>query len=124
VNQTLNVLTGRRAWYVPGVSIWGNVVGETIDAVATEADDGTTRVVFYQFPIAGTLQDIEFTNLIDHRGNSLPMTISGPVVIPIPRNTVGVAILGKPGSTALTVGKTEITSEDGLVDFWIVEAGT
>ncbi|HUU45147.1 MAG TPA: hypothetical protein VM118_05380 [Acidobacteriota bacterium] len=116
-------LTARRAWYVPSVSIWGDLTADTVDTIATEIDDNATRVVFYRFGLGGEVQEINFASLTDHRGNALPGTISRPVVMAVPKNTVGVAVVGQPTDVSFRAGKTAITPEDGIVDLWIVEAG-
>ncbi|MEW5702769.1 MAG: hypothetical protein AB1792_11140 [Candidatus Zixiibacteriota bacterium] len=124
MNTTYAYLTGRRAWFVPAVSIWGELGAETIDALATETDDAATRVVFQRFTIGGMAQDIAFSALTDHRGNSLPDQIDHPVVIPVAKNAVSIAVIGTPGNTSFRVGKGEAAAEDGMADLWIIEAGS
>jgi len=121
MNTTLAQLTGRRAWFVPTVSVSGDLVAETIAAVATETHDDGTRVVFSQFDIGGQAQTIAFATLTDHRGNPLPTTIEQPVVIPIARGAAGVAVVGIPTDTSVRLAMTD-AAENALVDLWIVEA--
>lgn len=121
MNLTLAHLTGRRAWYVPAVSVWGDLSAETVEMMATETDDNATRVVFQQFTVGGEDQVIMFSSLTDHRGNTLPASIDRPVVIPIAKNAIGVAILGRPSSVSFRAGKVSIAAADGIVDLWIVE---
>ncbi|MBI3872161.1 MAG: hypothetical protein HY304_03680 [candidate division Zixibacteria bacterium] len=122
MNSTYAQLTGRRAWFVPAISVWGNLQAETLDSVATEIDDGATRVAFQRFIIGGAIQEIPFASLTDHRGNGLPVTIDHPVVIPVGKNDVTVAVVGQSGTTSFRVGKTAITAQDGIIDLWIIEA--
>ncbi len=121
MNLTLAHLTGRRAWFVPAISVWGNLTAETVEVMATETDDNATRVVFQQFTLAGQAQEITFSSLTDHRGNALPASIDQPLVIPIAKNAVGVAILGRPSSVSFRAGKIAIAAADGIVDLWIIE---
>ena len=124
MDPTYAQLTGRRAWLVPAFSVWGELAAETIDAVATEVDDTSTRVVFLRFPVGGAPQDVGFASLTDHRGNALPAQIDHPVVVPIPKSGVGVAVIGAPSNAGFRVGKTQAVPEDAIIDLWIVEAGT
>lgn len=123
MNITYAHLTGRRAWYVPDVSVWGDLAAQTVDTIGTETDDNATRVVFYQFNVGGQAQEIPYASLTDHRGNQLPDSIERPVVIIIPRNSVSVAVVGQPTDVTCRLAKAEPGAEDGLVDLWIVEAG-
>ena len=122
MNTTYANLSGRRAWFVPSVSVWGNLQAETIDAIATETDDNATRVAFARFTVGGSVQEITFASLADHRGNTLPGSIDHPVVIPVAKNSATVAVVGQPGNVSFRVGKTAITAEDGITDLWIIEA--
>jgi hypothetical protein len=124
MNSTLADLTARRAWYVPGLSVWGDLQTQTIDAIGTETDDASSRVVFYRFSVGGQVQELAYTSMTDHRGNHLPPSISHPVVIIIPRNAVAVAVVGRPSDVACRLAKTITCAEDGLVDLWIIEAGS
>jgi hypothetical protein len=123
MNTTYARLTGRRAWYVPDISVWGDLSAQTVSAVATEADGPDVRVVFYRFPIRGQPQELPYASLTDHRGNQLPASIARPVVIVIPRNSVAVVLVGRPTDVACRLARSAPGAEDGLVDLWIVEAG-
>jgi hypothetical protein len=123
MNSTYSHLTARRAWYVPGLSIWGDLQSQTIDAIGTETDDTSSRVVFYRFAVGGQVQEFPYALMTDHRGNHLPVSIDHPVVIVIPRNAAVVALVGQPSDVACRLAKTAAGAEDGLVDLWITEAG-
>jgi hypothetical protein len=123
MNTTYARLTGRRAWYVTDVSVWGDLNAETVRSLATEIDDTNARVVFYEFVIGGEAQAVPYASLTDHRGNQLPADIERPVVMVIPRNPVGVVVVGRPTNAACRLARTQPGAGDGLVDLWIVEAG-
>ncbi|MBI5869027.1 MAG: hypothetical protein HZB43_12205 [candidate division Zixibacteria bacterium] len=123
MNSTYSQLTSRRAWYVPGLSITGDLQTQTVDAIGTEVDAAETRVVFYRFSFGGQAQELSYAGMTDHRGNHLPAAIDHPVVIIIPRNAIGVVLVGRPGNAACRLAKTSASGEDGLVDLWITEAG-
>lgn len=122
MNTTLTHLNSRRAWLIRDINIWGSLSAETIDAIATEVDDSQTRVVFHEFTIGGASQELAFDTLTDHRGNTLPQSIDMPVIIPIGKNGISVAIIGKPSSTLFRIAKTQSIPEDAIVDLWIIEA--
>ena len=124
MNTTYARLTGRRAWYVPGVSVWGDLTAQTMQAIATETFGTDTRVVFYEFAVAGEAQEISYASLTDHRGNNLPGAIDRPVVIIIPKNSVSVVVVGQPTNVACRLARSQPGGADGLVDLWIVEAGS
>lgn len=124
MNTTLTHLNSRRAWLIRDLNIWGSLCAETLDIVATETDDSETRVVFHEFTVGGAVQEIAFTALTDHRGNQLPVSIDSPVVIPIAKNAVSVAVIGIPSPTSFRIAKTQAIPEDAIVDLWIIEART
>lgn len=122
MNSTLTHLNSRRAWLVRDLNIGGSLRTETLDALATEVDDAETRVVFHEFTIGGTAQQIVFSTLTDHRGNTLPALIDSPVVIPIAKNAVPVAIIGMPSPSSFRIAKTAAIPDDAIIDLWIIEA--
>lgn len=122
MNTTLTHLNSRRAWLVRDLNIWGSLQAETLDALATELDDAETRVVFHEFIIGSAAQQIAFSALTDHRGNPLPASIDSPVIIPIAKNAVPVAIIGIPSPASFRIAKTAAISDDAIVDLWIIEA--
>lgn len=124
MNPTLTHLNSRRAWLIRDINIWGVLSAETIDAIATEIDDTETRVVFHEFTLGGASQELAFNTLTDHRGNQLPVSIDSPVVIPIAKNAVPVAVIGVPSPTSFRIAKTASVPEDAMVDLWIIEAGS
>ena len=124
MSTTYARLTSRRAWLIPAFSVWGDLATDTIDATATEVDDQATRVVFHQFTLGGQTQDVPFASLTDHRGNPLPAQIDCPVVTPVMKNAVPVAVVGTPGPASFRIAKSAMTADDAIVDLWIIEAGS
>lgn len=122
MNTTLTHLNSRRAWLIRDINIWGSLSAENLSAIATEVDDSQTRVVVHEFTIGGVSQEIAFSNLTDHRGNLLPSSIETPVVIPIPKSVIPVAVIGMPGPTSFRIAKTSSIPDDAIVDLWIIEA--
>lgn len=122
MHPTITHLNSRRAWLVRDLSVWGSLHAETLDALATELDDAETRVVFHEFTIGSASQEIAFATLTDHRGSQLPASIDSPVVIPIAKNSVPVAVIGLPSPASFHIAKTTTIPDDAIVDLWIIEA--
>lgn len=122
MNTTLTHLNSRRAWLIRDINIWGSLNAETLDAIATEVEDSQTRVVFHEFTIGGDSQEIAFSTLIDHRGNMLPVSIDTPVVIPIAKNAIPVAVIGLPNPTSFRIARSIASPDDAVVDLWIIES--
>lgn len=123
MNITLTRLTGRRAWFVPDVAVTGDFSAASVNLLVHEFDNPGGRVSAYRFAIGGEVQELRYDSLADNRGNVLPATINQPVVIPIPRNAVPVAVVGRPSSSAVRLARTQSSAESGLVDLWIIETG-
>ena len=122
MNTTLTHLNARRAWLIRDINVWGSLHVETLDAVATEVDDTQTRVVFTEFTLGGASQEIAFSSLTDHRGDTLPSSIDVPVIIPIAKNAIPVAVIGLSNAASFQVAKTTSTPDDAIIDLWIIEA--
>lgn len=124
MNTTLTHLNARRSWLIRDLNVYGSIAADTFVALATEIDDLETRVVSTDFILGGTAQLIPFTSLTDHRGNQLPNSIDTPVIIPITKNAIPVAVIGQPTPTSFRLAKTTAAPEDAIVDLWIIEART
>src|SRR4030067_2969812 len=100
MNITLDYLTGNRKWLVRDVTVWGDA--GTFDAaiIATE-DLGVSTVIFLRELLGGQAQVVEYTDLVDHRGNHLPEVISNPTIVIIPKNGAAAYLHGSPGNMVL-----------------------
>ena len=117
------MLNARRCWFVPEVDVTGEFSAATSHMLVSEAEGGSQRLVLYRYAIGGYVQDVPYNTLVDHRGNTLPASIRQPVVIPIPRNDVPVAVVGRPTDMSCRLARTAYAAADGLVDLVIVELG-
>lgn len=122
MNSTFTFLNARRAWLVRELAVHGQLHTDTIAALGAETEGSGSRVVFYQFALAGAPQEVAFASLVDHRGNPLPTAIAVPVVIPILRNAIPVALSAPPTPSGFRIAKTANTADLALVDLWIIEA--
>jgi len=124
MNLTLDYLKSNRKWLVPNVVVWGNADACEAALLMVE-DDSPARVVFSYSRLEGNDQVINFGDLTDADGNSLPSQISKPVVIVIPGNQMHCFIVGRPSETgfklAYSPDSNSSNSGYGLVDLLIME---
>ena len=123
MNETYVHLTGHRSWWVPDFVVWGDAPAESLEFLAGEIEGSARRVMFFRCAVGGTEQDVLYAELTDHRANALPATIDHPLVVIIPKSSTGVALIGEPSSSAFKIARTQTTTENALVDLWIVEMG-
>lgn len=121
MNMTLDYLTGNRKWLVRDFTVWGNT--GTIDGAIlfTESDSPSARVSFIYELSGGNPQVVEFTDLVDHRGNRLPSGIANAEILIIPKNEVGSFIVGNVGPSSFRVAKAPAAPSDAQVDLLIME---
>jgi len=120
MNTILNNLTGNRKWLVRDFTVWGD--SDIFDAavLATENDDGS-NVVFLRELVGGQAQIIEYIDLVDHRGNVPPDTISNPEIIIVPKNHSRAFVVGTPGNSSFRIAKSPGEALDPVVDLLIME---
>lgn len=112
-----------RSWIVRNVSVWGLPKWGTIEFAAVDLI-GTGKGVYYGAgDIGESVQRVNFADLIDHRGNSLPSTISAPVVMIKARSNYSAYLIGDEGATDFVIARDEAASEAVTVDLYIVEMG-
>lgn len=124
MNETYAHLTGHRSWWVPDFSVWGDAGAETVELLASEVGSGERGIMFFQFAVGGIEQEVLFSNLTDHRTNALPATIDQPLVIVISKSSMSVMLVGEHSSASFKIAQMESSSENALVDLWIVEMGS
>ncbi|MFC1476001.1 hypothetical protein ACFLQW_03265 [Candidatus Zixiibacteriota bacterium] len=123
MNETYAHLTGHRSWWILDFSVWGDTAAESVELLANEIAGSTRRVVFFQCAVGGAEQEVLFSELTDHRANALPATIERPLIVIIPKSQIGVALTGEPSSSAFKIARMQSTTENALVDLWVVEMG-
>jgi hypothetical protein len=120
MNTTFDYLTGNRKWVVRDFVVWGQ--SDIFDAaiLATEALENTS-VIFMRELAGGEAQVVEFTDLVDHRGNQLPASISSPEIIIIPKSASQAFLIGNPGNSSFRIAAPSNLPGNPLVDLLIVE---
>jgi hypothetical protein len=123
VNPTLSYLLGHKMWLVPSVNVWGSVASFNAEIVFTENGASGTRIVFGSFPVGGAVQQLQFGDLKDVRGNSLPSELTNPKVAVLQKNDVAVVVSGTETSKSFALAKATPTDRNGICDLLIIELG-
>jgi hypothetical protein len=121
MNITLDYLTGNRKWLVRDFSVWGESDSLNSAIIATENTSAGNRVVFMHEFSGGQFQAVEFSDLVDHRGNSLPGVINNPEIIIVPKSRTSCFIAGNIGPSTFQIAKVSGQSSDAIVDLIIME---
>ena len=123
MNPTLSYLLGRKMWLVRGINVWGEIANFGVELLYTETDSGTKRLLFGSHALGGSVQQLEFKDLIDIRGNNLPESIINPKVVIVPKNEIGVVVSGNETERSFMLAKMTQVDRNGIVDLLIVELG-
>ncbi len=121
MNPTLSYLLGHKMWLVPNVNVWGSVAAFNAELIFTENDVSGKRIVFGSFPVGGRVQQMQFGDLKDVRGNSLPSEQTNPKVAVLPKNDVAVVVSGPETSKSFALAKATATDRNGICDLLIIE---
>ena len=119
--MTLDYLTGNRKWLVRDYQVWGDSGSFDGAILMTENNAPSNRVIFLYELSGGNDQIVEFTDLIDHRGNRLPMTVKNAEVIIIPKNDVVSHIVGDVGPSSFRIARSFDQPSNATVDLLIME---
>ncbi len=121
MNVTLDYLKSNRKWFIRDYRVWGDDGALEADMLMTETTPSTSRIVFLHQFSGGNGQVVDFADLLDHRGNKLPLTINNAEVIIIPKNAVAAFVPGTVGPTSFRIAKSNRQLADAVVDLLIME---
>jgi hypothetical protein len=121
VTDSLNYLRGRRMWLAPDYNVWGLPASAEVTFVSAQSIDGTTRLFYDNAQIGGAEQVVSYSELTDHRGNTLPAQIQSPKVIALPRSAEKVFIVGRESGAGFKIARESSASGPVIVDLLIVE---
>jgi hypothetical protein len=124
MNLTLDYLKSNRKWLVPNLMVWGNAEAIQPQLLLTEETDDSKRIVFTDNIIGGKNQTVDFSDLIDSRGNHLPEEIANPIIVIIPRDTNHCYLVGRPSCSGFKIARSESSTgslQHGLVDLLVME---
>jgi hypothetical protein len=123
MNFGLNILNSRRMWVVPNFVVWGlSGLGE-IDYLNLEEAGGTKSVFFGSIGIGDTAQSVSYSNLIDVRGNNLPVNIKRPVVTARSQSESQVYLVGSETGSGFKIARDAAAHGPVTVDLIITELG-
>lgn len=121
--NSLTYLRGRRIWLAPDFVVWGAPSSLTLSLVTVESVNGQSRIIYGPVTVGGSEQTVLFANLIDHRGNSLPSTISEPKVLIMPKSAESVFLIGREFGAGFKVAREDGGTGSTVVDLIIMELG-
>lgn len=121
--DSLSYLRGRRMWAAPDFVVWGQSSEISIYYIELASVGGSSRIMFNQGNVGQSGQGVEFKNIVDSRGNSLPVSISQPKVIIQSKSQYQAFLLGKEYSSGFRIARETSASEPVTVDLLIIEMG-
>ncbi len=123
MNPTLSYLLGKKMWWVAGISVWGSTSAFEPQFVVTETECSAKRLVHTRVALGGSVQQLEYGDLTDVRGNKLPELLVNPRVLPVAKGDIPVLVQGSEGEKSFILAKAVSTSQVAAVDLLIVEMG-
>lgn len=123
MSDTLAYLRGRRIWVIRDFVVWGSLSAHEFSFLVTLSDQAQKRIMFLTVPLGGELQKVNFSDLVDFRGNGLPEKLVNPKVIPLQKTAVGVVVAGQEDSETFSIAKTSALEPNGLCDLIVMEVG-
>jgi hypothetical protein len=121
MNVTLDYLKSNRKWLVKNYRVWGADLSFETDILMTENTPSNSRVVLIHRFVADIGQVVEFADLTDHRGNTLPESINNPEILIIPKNSITTFIPGSIGPTSFRIARSGDEPDEAVVDLLIME---
>ncbi len=121
MNITLDYLKSNRKWLVRDFRVWGDGGAVESDMIATETDSSNSRIVYLREFAGGIEQKVSFADLVDHRGNNLPSSITNAEITLVPKNNVTAYIRGTVGPSSFRIAKDRTEPSDAKVDLLILE---
>lgn len=113
----------RRAWFVPGLVVYGMPATEASGYLVTQ-QGVAGRTVYYATADPGDgAQEVAYASLTDHRGNQLPAEINTPRVIVRPRSSAPVYIVREESDREFAIARDPSSSDPVTVDLLILEMG-
>jgi hypothetical protein len=123
MNPTLSYLLGRKMWWVAGVNVWGTQAAFEPHFVITETEGVNKRIVHTNVAIGGSVQQLEYSDLVDVKGNALPEELVNPRVVPLHKGGGTVMVQGSEGSKSFRLAQTQESGQIATVDLLIIEMG-
>ena len=119
----LEIVTSRRVWFVPDFSVWGQPSLGVHEYLALEQADSTWSIYYGSAAIGDNSQEVLFSQLTDHRGNSLPASMESPRVFARAQDGTPVFVVGREGADRFKIAHAANAAGPVAVDLMIVELG-
>ena len=116
-------VTARRIWFVPDLVVWGLPSLGEYEFLLLDEEDSTKSVYYGIAAIGENEQEVLFSQLSDHRGNTLPTSIKSPRVFPRARSSEAVFVVGKESSDRFKIARDQEAGGPVTVDLLVVELG-
>ncbi len=123
MTDTLAYLRGHRLWLIRDFVVWGQMSAHEFSFLITTLDQSNKRIMFLSVPLGGDLQKVNFSDLMDFRGNNLPENLSNPKVVPLPKTDVGTVVVGREDAGSFSIAKTSQSDANGICDLLVMEVG-
>ena len=121
--HSLSYLKSRRLWIVPEVLVCGLPSDASFYYLGAENVDSSERLMFGQSSVGNAAQGILFADLVDHRGNKLPSTISSPRILVRPRSPYNAYLVGEESGSGFQIVRDPAAPGPVSVDLFIYETG-
>ena len=113
----------RRAWFVPGLMVYGLPAAESVGYLVAQRQDGGAVISYGAADTGSDIQTVTFASLTDHRGNTLPAEINTPRVIIRPRSTATAFLVREESNREFAVARDPDSTGSVMVDLLIMEMG-
>jgi hypothetical protein len=123
MNSTLAYLRGRRLWVVESFTVWGTDSDAEFLLAVTETVDSQIRLGFWPVSLGGQQQDVDYSSLVDNKGNSLPETIARPAIIPVLQERGSAYIKSLKGNSGFRIAAADDVHGPVRVTLLIFETG-
>jgi len=108
---------------VPDFSVWGQPSLGEHEYLALEQVDSNWSIYYGTASIGENSQEVLFSKLVDHRGNTLPVNLESPRVFIRPKDGTPVYVVGNEGTDRFKIAHDADAAGPITVDLMIVELG-
>ncbi|MFQ5453185.1 MAG: hypothetical protein ACE5D6_03250 [Candidatus Zixiibacteriota bacterium] len=120
----LPLVITHRNWYVPDFQVWGTPEWGEFDLLMIENVESQKSILFDNVSIDDSAQEVKYQDLVDFRGNNLPVSIKNPKILIKPKSENTAFIVGNESNTSFKVAHNSDVAGPVKIDILIVEMGT
>jgi len=119
----LERVKSHRIWFVPNLLVWGLPSWGELKLLIVEQVGSELTIGYISVGIGDTEQELHFEDLIDHRGNSLLVSLSAPRVIVRSRTAASAFVVATESDASFKIARDPDADGPVTVDLMIVEMG-